>query len=267
MSIVVSVARRAGGRLAGLAGALLLLALWAWLSTRTVPTRLPGPDAVLRVMAESLTSSPIIAAQGGGSGGFLPHIWATLWHTVVAVAAGALLGCGLGWALATAQGVRWLLQPPLEILRLVPSLVAVPFFVLWFGIGPVPQFALIVGYTVLVMQVAAYTAVRDFPPHVRNYARTMGAGRWAVARTVLLPGALPGLLGSLRVTLQLAWGLAVVAELLGAQVGVGRVMSSAARLFRTDYVLAGLVWISVIAMVTDAVFRWAIRRTTAWSRD
>lgn len=264
--MVQTVARRAGGRLAGVAGALLLLALWTWLSSWTVPTRLPGPDAVLRVLVDSLVSSPVIQAQGGGSGGFLPHVWATFWHTVVAVAAGGVIGCALGWALATVEGLRWLLQPPIEVLRLVPSLVAVPFFVLWFGIGPVPQFALIVGYTVLVMQVAAYTAVRDFPPHVRRYAQTLGAGRWAVARTVLLPGALPGLLGSLRVTLQLAWGLAIVAELLGAQVGVGRVMSSAARLFRTDYVMAGVIWVSVVAMVTDAVFRWLIRRATAWSR-
>jgi ABC-type nitrate/sulfonate/bicarbonate transport system permease component len=186
---------------------------------------------------------------------------------VVAVTVGAVIGCLLGWAFATLPVARWFLQAPIEILRLVPSLIAVPFLVLWFGIGAVPQFVLVVGYTALVMQVAAFTVVRDFPPHVIHFAQTLGSSRWSTATTVLLPGSLPGLLGSLRVTLQLAWGLAVVAELMGAQVGIGRVMSSAATLFRTDYVVAGVVWIAVIAAITDTLFRLGIRTATAWARD
>lgn len=259
--------RRAVPAAAGLLGIALFVGLWSWLATRTVSTRLPAPESVLQVLAGTLLSSPVIAAQGGGSGGFLPHIWATLWHTLAAVSIGAVLGCLLGWAFATWHSARWFLQTPVELLRLVPSLIAVPFLVLWFGIGPVPQFTLIVGYTVLVMQVTTYTAVRDFPPHMIHYGRTLGATRWSSATTILLPGVLPGLLGSLRVTLQLAWGLAVVAELMGAQVGIGRVMSSAAILFRTDYVIAGIIWIAVLAALTDVAFRWVIHAVTAWSRD
>lgn len=263
----MSIVRKAAPVLTGALGIAAFVGLWAWLSTQTVPTRLPAPVAVWNVLTQTLTDSPVIAAQGGGDGGFLPHVWATLWHTLAAVTIGAVLGCLLGWVFATAAPARWFLQAPIEILRLVPSLIAVPFLVLWFGIGPVPQFVLIIGYTALVMQVATFTVVRDFPPHVLNYARTLGAGRWSAAATVLLPGALPNLLGSLRVTLQLAWGLAVVAELMGAQVGIGRVMSSAAVLFRTDYVVAGVIWIAAIAAATDGLFRWAIHTITAWSRD
>src|SRR5690606_33711252 len=105
---------------------------------------------------------------------FLPHIWATTWHTLVAVTIGALLGCVLGWLFASIPTIRWLVQPPVEILRLVPNLLAVPFLVLWFGIGDIPQFALIIGYTVLVMQLAAFKAVTDFPPHMIRYAQTLG---------------------------------------------------------------------------------------------
>lgn len=153
----------------------------------------------------------------------------------------------------------------MEVLRLVPSLIAVPFLVLWFGVGALPQFILIVGYTALVMQLAVYLAVRDFPPHYLAYAQTLGASRRAVIVTVVLPGTLPELLGTLRVTLQLAWGLTVVAELLGSERGIGTMMLTMSKVFRTDFVIAGVVLLALMAWLIDLLFRALMSRTMPWS--
>lgn len=251
----------------GAVGIAIVLAIWYLLSTLTIPARLPSPLTVLNVLASSLTESSVIAAQGGGAGGFLPHIWASIWHTLLAVLIGTVIGVLIGWLFAVIPWFRELVQPPIELLRLIPSLVAVPFFVLWFGIGSLPQLVLIIAYTALVMQVSAYIALRDLPPQYSRFSATLGANSWQRLTGVQLPAAIPPLLGSLRVTLQLAWGLTIIAELMGAQQGIGKVMSSAARLLRTDYVMAGVIWISVVAMVTDFIFRIVIRRATAWSRE
>jgi len=252
---------------AGAVGIALLVVIWHWLSTFTVATRLPSPAAVFNVLTTTVTQSPVIAAQGGGAGGFLPHIWASIWHTLLAVLIGTVLGVFIGWLFAQVRWIREFVQPPVELLRLIPSLVAVPFFVLWFGIGSAPQLVLIIAYTALVMQVSAYITLRDLPPQFGRFSATLGANSWQRLVGVQLPAAVPALLGSLRVTLQLAWGLTIVAELMGAQIGIGKVMSSAARFLRTDYVMAGVIWISVVAMLTDLIFRLVIRRTTAWSRE
>ena len=53
----------------------------------------------------------------------------------------------------------------------------------------------------------------------------MGASRGQVFRTIVLPAIIPELVGGIRVGVALAWGIAVVTELLGAPVGIGKVFS------------------------------------------
>lgn len=250
--------------LLGSVGFLVLIAIWQYASSLLVPSRLPSPAVVLDTIRSNMFDSVPMEAVGGGRGGMAPHLLVTLVRTLCAVALGTVLGAGLGLLFAASKSTRWLLQPPMEVLRLVPSLIAVPFLVLWFGVGAAPQLMLIVGYTALVMQLAVYLAVRDFPPHFLAYAQTLGASRRAVIRTAVLPGTMPELLGTLRVTLQLAWGLTVVAELLGSERGIGTMMLTMSKVFRTDFVIAGVILLAAMAWLIDVLFRALMTRTMPW---
>jgi ABC-type nitrate/sulfonate/bicarbonate transport system permease component len=242
------------------------LVLWVIVSANSTPFQFPSPLAVLQVMFGGFFSSEVIQAQGGGSHGFSTNLAATVVRTLSAVVVGAAAGSVLGFVLARMPTIRMIFQPPIEVLRLVPGLIAVPFLVLWFGIGPGPQLFLIVAYTLLVLQLSVYFAVRNFPPNLLANAQTLGAHGWALTRSVIIPGILPEVLGSLRVTLQLSWGLAVIAELLGAQTGIGRVMESMSSISRVDYILAAVAWLTVAAVFFDLLFRALIRRFVAWAQ-
>jgi ABC-type nitrate/sulfonate/bicarbonate transport system permease component len=84
-------------------------------------------------------------------------------------------------------------------------------------------------------------------------------------RKVMVPGILPELVGGLRVIIQIGWGLELVSELIGAQVGIGHMMESAFEVYRTDIVFAGIIWISLIALVTDWLLKFVLYRMTKWS--
>jgi ABC-type nitrate/sulfonate/bicarbonate transport system permease component len=133
------------------------------------------------------------------------------------------------------------------------------------GVGTWPQFILIAGYTLVTIQVNAFTAVVNLSPESQNFARTLGASGWRLIRTTILPPILPELLGGVRVTLQLAWGLAVVAELLGAKKGIGEMMAIMNQVFQTNYIIAGILWIAVVAVVSDWLLRLLFIRVTRWS--
>lgn len=242
-----------------------LIAAWYLASEALGPIRLPRPDVVLSTMWTGFLESPVLAGYGAGENGISGNLAATTLRTLAGVAVGAALGIALGVLTAWSRVAGWLVRPPLELMRLVPSLIAVPFLVLWFGVGTLPQFLLIAGYTLLTLQVNAYHAVTNLPPECVRYARTLGAGRWRVLRTVVAPAIVPELVGGVRVTLQLAWGLAVVAELIGARNGVGQMMALMYQIFRTDYIIAGILWVAVVAVAVDWLLKLVFARATEWA--
>ena len=242
----------------------MIIVIWWLLAPQMGLIKLPRPGRVFTVTVDSLFQSKVIAAQGGGSAGLAPHLLHTIFRTFVGAAIGIAVGVGVGLLMGWSEFARDLLQPSLEGLRLVPSLVAVPFLLLWFGLSPWAQLGVIIYTTFVMLQVNTLNAIRNVAPRYRQFAMTLGASRWEVFRTVVLPAIVPEVTGGLRVVLALAWGAEVTAEIIGAQVGVGRVMRSMQAIFRTDVIIAAIIWIVLIAVVTDRILVLILSRKTRW---
>lgn len=240
---------------------------WWALSGVMSPIRLPSPPATVETMVEHFTSSPVIASQGIGEGGIAPHLGTTVVRTVVGVAIGGAIGLILGLTLGLVEPLRRAFQPVMDALRVTPSLVAAPFLILWFGLNPAAQIGLVAFYTAVVLQVNVFTAVRNLSPDYERFAATLGADKRRRIRTVILPGIVPELTGGLRVALQLSWGLVVVAELIGAQTGLGRMMSTMFSIFRTDIIVAGILWLALVAVLFDWLFKRLLYRTSRWTES
>lgn len=261
----LAIARLRRPDLLGLVGIGGLIGAWALLSPQLDPIRLPSVGTTVSTMVTQLLSSDVIASQGGGAGGIAANLAVTVGRTFIGVAIGATVGIAVGLLIAEVGVLRLLLRPPLEVLRVVPSLVAAPFLILWFGLSPAAQFGLVAVYSMLVLQLNTYDAVRNLPPRFAQFSATLGASRARILRTVTAPAITPELIGGLRVSLQLAWGLEVVAELIGAQRGIGRMMASANSLFRTDIVIAGILWLAAVAVLTDWALKRFLYQRTSWS--
>jgi ABC-type nitrate/sulfonate/bicarbonate transport system permease component len=185
--------------------------------------------------------------------------------TLTGFALGAVIGIGLGLLIAASRVARTLLGDVLDFTRPVPVFALIPLFLLWFGIGRGPQIALIALGTSVVLGVTTLEAVRNVDPvHVRA-ARTLGAGRWDVYRTVVVPSAFPHLLGAIRVAAAASWGLDVAAELIGSQNGLGYLMIVRQQYLDTAGILAVVVVYSTLALLLDRAIVIAQRPLTRWT--
>jgi ABC-type nitrate/sulfonate/bicarbonate transport system permease component len=75
-------------------------------------------------------------------------------------------------------------------------------------------------------------------------------------RSIVMPGALPGILNAFRVTAAIAIILLVAAEMIGAERGIGAFVLAAGNLYDTNALLAGIVVLSVLGLVVA----WGIGR-------
>jgi NitT/TauT family transport system permease protein len=95
-------------------------------------------------------------------------------------------------------------------------------------------------------------------------AYTLGARQSGIVRRVMLPLAAPQIAETLRLVLGWAWTYVIVAELIGAQSGIGHMIMDSQRLLDTGQIISGIVMIGIIGLVSDLAFKEANRRLFRW---
>jgi ABC-type nitrate/sulfonate/bicarbonate transport system permease component len=245
-------------------GILLGLAVWKGLALWLGEFKLPPLETILRAMLLDLTQNPILEMQGGGSNGILPHLLYTFERTLLGSAIGIMLGVAFGLLIGYSRWLRLVLEAPIETMRTVPPLAAIPFFLMWFGPTQTAQLAMMAFYCFFMLLINTVSAIANVNPVYINYANTLGASKVQVYRTVILPAIIPELIGGIRVVIGVSWGIQIVTELMGAQQGMGQVFSMAIPMQALDLIIAGILWITLLAATTDLLFVWFARAVTRW---
>jgi taurine transport system permease protein len=85
-------------------------------------------------------------------------------------------------------------------------------------------------------------------------------------REVILPGALPGIITGLKVTLAISWSCVLTAEMIAAQNGLGALIWQAKDWGNLALVLVGMLCISLTVLVADWLMAWIERLLLPWER-
>jgi ABC-type nitrate/sulfonate/bicarbonate transport system permease component len=159
---------------------------------------------------------------------------------------------------------RAIAELPIEVLRTIPPLAAIPFFLIWIGTTPIGQLMMVGFYTFVMLVVTTLNAAANVDPIYPRFAATLGADPNRIFRTVIFPAMVPAIAGGIRVAVGIALGVQVVAELMGGRQGMGQVFSMMISFQALDVIIIGIFWIAVAAVIIDLVLVWGIRRLTRW---
>ena len=103
-------------------------------------------------------------------------------------------------------------------------------------------------------------------PLLIRAARNLGASDIAVMRQVILPGALPGIIAGLKITLAISWSCVLSAEMVAAQSGLGALIWQAKDWGNLPLVLVGMVCISITVLIADVIANRIERLLLPWER-
>jgi ABC-type nitrate/sulfonate/bicarbonate transport system permease component len=249
----------------GVLGGVLLIAIWTGASFGLGESRLPLPTSIVEKFATTITASPDIKFQGGGSDGFLPHVIATAWHFLVGTLAGVSASGVALLAAGRFPSFRTAVDPYIAILRTIPPLAIAPFLLLWFGTATTAQ-ALLVGFYVFVMiYPPGVLAIERIEPSLVGFASTLGASRTTIALEILLPALVPAVAGPLQVAVSWSWGLVVVGEILGARQGLGKLLAGFVPITATDLTIVDILWILLLAVISETILSILLKRATRWT--
>ncbi len=189
---------------------------------------------------------------------------ATIGRVLVGTTSGILLGVVVGLLMGWSRRIRDFAWPSIQVTRPIPALALIPLFMLWFGGREVGTWLYIAWAIFNMMVVYTVEAVWNVSPIVQDYARTLGATRIQVYRTVVLPAIVPSLIGGLRVSLGVSWAIVLAAEYLGAQSGLGRILILSQTFFDTGRMVIIVLLFIAYALLLNALVVHISYRLTRW---
>jgi taurine transport system permease protein len=240
-----------------IAAALLLWYVLTSLTGIIGSYRLPSPPEFLAALRQ-------IAVDGYAGGTLLQQTLQSLKIVIEGFLVASLVGIPLGFLMGWSRRVEALLNPVFLLIRPIPPLAWIPLAIVWLGLGDAAKIMVIWFAAFVPSVINTFTGVRQVNPVLIEAARVHGATDWRVAKEVVAPGALPMIFTGLRLSLQASWTTLVAAELVGAFLGLGRVLSLAYRDIYPAMIVVAMVVIAIagalmtqlLARIERMVIRW-----------
>lgn len=224
----------------------LFFVVWEYISRHfpSLATQIPAPTGVAKAGMELIEN-----------GTLAKDVLASLKRVGVAIGFASLIGFPLGILLGASSKFAWVMEPVVDFFRPIPPLAWIPLSIVWFGITDAQNEFIIFLGAFFPIVLSTMEGVRDIDHQLIRAARTLGAGRFAIALTVVLPGALPSMFVGFRVGTGIAWMALVAGELVAATSGLGFLISEGRLLYRSDYIVVGMFMIGVIGLLLDSLVR------------
>jgi ABC-type nitrate/sulfonate/bicarbonate transport system permease component len=240
--------------------------------------------AIWEVLAETGTLADILGIRASASDAIVPapsDVVASLWddrsllaeHGLVTLVE-ILLGfgiaviCGAGFAIALhlSDTLRRTFYPLLVASQTIPIVAIAPVLAIWLGFGIGPKLFIVALICFFPITVATLDGLRSVDPAAIRMMRTLDASRAVVLRRLEMPWALPRFFSGTRVAAAIAAIGAVLGELVGANEGLGYLITTAQGNYNTARVFASVVVLSAIALALFATVSLLERTLAPWGR-
>ena len=197
-------------------------------------------------------------------GDVMSATWITVRSWGVAMLIVIAVSVPLGLLLGSSKFAYHASHLTVEIMRTVPSIAAIPFLVLVYGLGTKLTVVLVMLAAVWPLLLNTMSGVHDVDPVARDTARVYGLGRTRQFRQIVIPSAMPYIATGMRIAGTFGLLLAIGASLFAGGEGLGNEITEAQGTYQNDLLysrvfIAGLLGLAIYySLVTIE------RRVLAW---
>ncbi len=238
---------------------IVLLGSWELLARTKIidPFFFSSPSAIAARLYEWIT-------QGADGVPLWYHVWVTIEEALLGFFSGFILGILAGVALGRNRMASDVLTVYIKVFNSVPRVVLAPIFILLFGLGLTSKVALSFVMVFFIVFSNAFQGVREADRALIANARILGASKWQLTRSVIVPSAMSWIFASLHVSFGFAIVGAIVGEFVGARHGIGVLIQIAGGAFDTAGMYAAIVIIMVVALAAEYAVTFLENHLAKW---
>lgn len=153
-----------------------------------------------------------------------------------------------------------------EFFRYLPVPVFIPITILWFGIEDMSKIVIIVLGTFAQMIPMFYDSATAIEKKYSAFNFALKWTKWKYIKNVIIKGSAPSILDNSRICLGWAWTYLIVAEIVGAEHGIGYAIIRAQRYLATDRIFAYIIVIGLVGIITDRSLVYLRKKIFPWHK-
>jgi NitT/TauT family transport system permease protein len=214
-------------------------------------------------LAKTMNAAKILFIEQG----YIHDIGVTVRRVMLGFLFTSLVSIPWGILIGAYRPIEAFFEPLFSFVRYLPVSAFIPLFILWIGIGEDQKVAVIIMGSLppLILMVAA--GIKNISPDLINVSYTLGTSRLTVLWKIILPACMPSVVDSLRMVLGWAWTYVVVAEMVGANSGIGYRIIQSQRMLNVANIFTGILCIGLIGLFFDICFKMLYRVLFSWSES
>jgi NitT/TauT family transport system permease protein len=233
----------------------ILLALWQIL-----------PE--IGVLKKAYLSTPIEVAGSiislAGNGELQVHLLISLQRVFAGFGIAMLVGVPLGMFIGRIKWVEHLLDSTLQLSRQVSALALFPVFILFLGIGETSKMAIIFWASLWPILINTISGAKNIEPIYIKAVLSMGANRRMIFTKVILPASVPAILTGIRLGCAYAVMVLVAAEMIGANSGLGFLVTNSQETFKIPQMYGAIVLLALLGITLNYILTKIERWLTSW---
>lgn len=192
------------------------------------------------------------------------HTFYSFMRVAISMLAALLVGIPLGIAIGYNNKCHKVLSPFLYLSYPVPKLALLPIIMLLFGLGETSKIIMIflILFFPVTMDIAAN--VHQMNKEIFQTMHAFGAKDSAIAKKIILPGVLPAILTSLKVSVGIALSILFFAENYGTKFGLGYLIMTSWQ--KMDYInlYTGIFTLAILGFCLFLLLDWLEDKVTRW---
>jgi NitT/TauT family transport system permease protein len=243
------------------AGLAILFALW-WIGIYFIASN--------PATAQFADFGPIPAIKAVGEmwhdGAIQKAVYASGYRLGMGMLIAIAIGVPIGILMGRSRMFRELSNFPFQLLRMISPLSWEPIAVIVFPGWDQAIIFLIAIAAVWPVMFSTAAGLAKVDPNWFKVARNLGAGRWHMLTTIIVPAIAFDVMTGIRLAIGVAWIVLVPAEFFGVSSGLGYTIEDAREGLRYDHLMAMILVIGAIGYVLDSVCVQIIRRF-CWVRE
>lgn len=238
----------------------ILLLIIAYASVqKKLPLVLPEASQLLERFLKTF-SSPIKGVT------LIGHIWASLRRVMVALVFAWALGVSFGVLIGWNKTAKSIAGSIFELFRPIPPIAWIPIIIMWFGIGEFPKILIVFIGSFIPVVINTEAGIRMVEKEYLDVGRVFGANRNQQLREFVIPTALPSIFAGIRTSVSSAWTVVLAAEMLGADHGMGALVTRGWNAGDMALVFVSIIFIGIIGAILAYVLNIFEKKVTPWNR-
>ena len=246
-----------GGQWSGVLLVAALLAAWE-LSVRSGAVQSESWPALSKVL--------LALGSGFRSEGWAQIFGSSLYRLVCGYAIAVGSGVFVGLLVGASRRADAILNPTIEIFRVLPIPAVVPPLIFVLGIDDALKVTVIALAAFFPIALNTAAGVRAMDPVHLLVARTFRTPPRRILFGIQLPSALPYVFAGCRISLGIALIVTVVTEMIAGSEGVGYYIVSMQYAMRADDMYAAILLLSAVGYLLNRVFLAVDSRSIPWAR-